>query len=406
MIKTRKKILLIYYAPLMPKIMASQDRVINLVKRLAIDHDIHVITSYRTRTQREETKKLLEEMGIKYFPIKAINPQNDIIRRAFLRAIFTLMHYISKIPGDYFYAGNPFFINKIRNIIKKTDYDIIQLEYWYNWKVFNSAGKKTIKVIDTHDVLYEKRRQQLLGSSRKSLSSNEIAVKKYKQLETDAYKTADILLSISENDQKALREINGNCKHILVSSGQEIEYFSEYKVKPEKDIILFYGSMGGRENIEAFFRVYRDIYPLILEKIPTCKLLVVGANPPKDILKLQDTSIIITGFVEDVREYLARANVMLLPLNVAAGFRSRSVEVMAMGIPIIGTHKALDNLCIENGVQGFISDNDKELADRSIELYFNVEKRNAMSTECRKYAKEKYSIDNTFGKLSDYYMSL
>ena len=53
---------------------------------------------------------------------------------------------------------------------------------------------------------------------------------------------------------------------------------------------------------------------------------------------------------------------MILPMSIAGGFRTRVVEVMAMGVPVIGTHNALDCLEMENGIHGFITDNDSEMA--------------------------------------------
>jgi glycosyltransferase involved in cell wall biosynthesis len=103
---------------------------------------------------------------------------------------------------------------------------------------------------------------------------------------------------------------------------------------------------------------------------------------------------------------LAKATVMVLPLNVAGGFRSRSIEVMAMGIPIVGTSQALSNLELENGKHGYISDFDNEIANYLIKLLTNIGQLQKMSKACKEFVTKKYSIETTYGKLSNFYSSI
>jgi glycosyltransferase involved in cell wall biosynthesis len=136
------------------------------------------------------------------------------------------------------------------------------------------------------------------------------------------------------------------------------------------------------------------------------KVLVVGANPPSEIKKLHDgKNIVVTGFVEDTRPYLSRSSVMILPLEIGVGFRGRTIEVMAMGIPIVGTHNALDNLGLQNGKQGFITDSDMEMADYLCKILTDNLLSKQMSLECKKFVKA-FDLEETYGKLSKYYFNL
>ena len=112
----------------------------------------------------------------------------------------------------------------------------------------------------------------------------------------------------------------------------------------------------------------------------------------------------MTGFVEDVRPYIASAAVMVLPLDVAAGFRSRIVDVMAMGVPVIGTRHTLHSIDMESGVHGYISDSDEQLADQTIAVLKRPELREQLSDHCVRLASTRYTIDATFGALSRYYL--
>ena len=79
---------------------------------------------------------------------------------------------------------------------------------------------------------------------------------------------------------------------------------------------------------------------------------------------------------------------------------------MAMGIPVVGTHRALDCVGMQSGTHGFIEDSDEDMAAQAVNLMTNAELRTNLSDNCVKFAMERYSIDATFGKLSEYYFNL
>ncbi len=176
---------------------------------------------------------------------------------------------------------------------------------------------------------------------------------------------------------------------------------------PQEKTLLFFGNMGNQQNKHAFSRLWNRIVPLLRKQIPDLKLLVVGSNPPEEVKKLHDgEKVIITGFVEDPREHLSKATLMILPLESSSGFRGRMVEVMAMGLPVIGTHNALDSIEMTDGVHGFITDSDEEMVATAVRLMKKPQLRQKISAECKKFVYEKYSIEATTGKLSAYFDEL
>jgi len=215
---------------------------------------------------------------------------------------------------------------------------------------------------------------------------------------------ADLIISISENDSNTFNDHFPDKNHILVPIGQDLNKFINYPKNDDGKTILFYGSMGGQQNIIGFWRLYKKILPLIRNKIQDVKLIVLGANPPEEIKKLHNgNSIIVTDFVEDVREYISRSTIKILPLETSGGFRSRIVEVMALGVTIIGTNNALGGYGIRNNENGFIIEHNSDIANKAVELMQNPKQLKELS----KYAKEliitKYSINQTYGKLSNLY---
>ena len=401
----KKKILIVNYAPLFPIVMASQDRVVQMAKRMSQDHDVTIISSFKNEEQRLLCSQEMGKNGLHLELVKARNFDGSEVKNKFLGIIFLLKYYFTFTSSDYFYSGNNHFNNRVVNYINRNYFDIVQIQYWFNWKIFKKIRKPCVKSIDSQDILYDKREQQfkLDQNGRVSIFTRRI-LNRYKNLEVGAYKTADVLISITEDDKKILDKICPGTKKVVIPTGQNISYFKEYPSNRTEPVVLFYGGMSGKENVDAFWRLYLKIFPIIRSQVKNVKLLVVGANPPVEILQLNNGSDIeVTGYLDDVRPYLAVSSVMVLPLDVAAGFRSRTVEVMAMGIPVVGTHKALDNLRMVNEVNCFIHDDDAELAKYAIRLLKNEVLRLGVGKLAQDFCEQFYSIENTYGRLSEYY---
>ena len=403
---SRKKILIINPGALFPKVMAFQDRVINMTKCLNEKHNVDIICLYTTVKERKYNQEYLAEICNRFYLIK--KPNNTFIKRKLWGILIFILHKVTLIPKEMIYPNWPSVRKNILNIIRKNQYDIIQIETWWQCPLFNYVSGDVLKVIDTHDVMYEKREceRQYLKNNRLTKRDKRF-LNKYKELELKNTSMADTIISISPLDETVFKEYFPKKHHLMIPIGQDLAHFLNYPNINTNKTILFYGSMGGEQNIIAFWRLYNNILPEIKKEIPEVKLIVLGANPPKKIKNLDNgISIIITGYVEDVREYISKSSVMILPLETGGGFRSRIVEVIATGIPVIGTHNALDNTEMLNGIHGFITDSDKKMAKYAIKLLNDFKLRNQMSEECRKFVSEKYTIEATYGKLSKYYSEL
>jgi glycosyltransferase involved in cell wall biosynthesis len=74
---------------------------------------------------------------------------------------------------------------------------------------------------------------------------------------------------------------------------------------------------------------------------------------------------------------------------------------MAMGIPVIGTHNALDCVALKNGEEGFITDDTKKMIGIAISLFNDPSERRRISVNARKFVEKNYTLEATFGKLAN-----
>jgi glycosyltransferase involved in cell wall biosynthesis len=406
---SRKRILIIHPGALFPVIMANQVRIIEMAKFLAREHSVDVITLVKTKNQRTISSQESKSLPFRIHLINVINPSWNPLKIVWHGIIFRLLNYFTGLSSREYYWSHPKIRKKILEIAGRTGCDIIQTEYWYPASVFSFFAAGTVcRVIDTHNVMAEKKVLELKGKYGDNIPGyQKRELERYTLREKEVLGSADLLIAISSADQQRFFNIVPDKPQIVIPTGQELDQFTSYPVSPGNHTILFYGGMGSDQNIVAFFRYWKRILPLVRNSVPGVKTLVVGSNPPASIQDLHNgNDVVVTGYVVDVREYLAKATVMILPLELGGGFRTRVVEVMAMGIPVIGTRNALENLEMEDGAQGYITDRDDTMAARVIQVISDTRLRNTLSARCREFVTGKYTLNKTYGKLSAHYAGL
>ncbi len=266
-------------------------------------------------------------------------------------------------------------------------------------KYFKTASTQII--VDTHNVLSAQRSLELDKASWGVAPQRWL--KKYRQLEQYNLSKADILIAVSKSDYEYYKENYPTIPVTVISTGINLDRINNISAKPVDNTILVYGNLGDSQNIIAFERLWQKIFPGIKEKVPDLKLLVVGSNPSKDMLKLNDLDYVnVTGFVQDPFDFIRQSKVHIVPMETGTGFRGRIPEVMGVGVPTIGTHNALDCVGLEGELQTFITDNDNEIADMAIKLLTDNDYWCRISKLSKDFIYENYSSQKTYKKLENY----
>ena len=402
----KKKILFVTPGTIYPMSAGCQMSMFNQIMRLSRDHIVDVVAQVDDRSYfLPEKADKIKEICNNYYPMLAPHRKN-IISRAFNKINFYYHKKMNYIPADLYYFTTGNHVEKVAEIANKGHYDIINSQYWFTCTVYEKLNYRPYFTLDTHNINFQKFELTL---NSKSDSPNSIdRVEKYRALELKYTGMNDAIVAVSEEDYQFLLKQFPDKVILKINSGRDIDSFLNFPKNsvPEKSI-LFYGGMGGRQNQVAFYRLFNRIFPKIKNLVPEAKLYVLGAKPPEDIKTLHNgKDIFILGYVEDIREWISKSSIKIIPLETGGGFRTRVVEVMAMGVPVIGTKNALDCMEMKNGEHGYISDDDEEIARYAVSLLNNKELRAKISAASQKFVKEKFTIDATYGTLSDYFLEL
>ena len=221
------------------------------------------------------------------------------------------------------------------------------------------------------------------GASGNFLLRNVYMVEKHliSRYEQHAIEKFPKVVLVSQSDITFLRgkmkeeRCNSLCLH---TNG--VEYASEVKEEIDRNKICFIGHMQSLQNQDAVIHFVNDIFPLILEKRPEMKFYIVGAHPPKDIQRLANgKNIFVTGFVDDINEFVSDSCIAVAPVQVAAGIQNKVLVAMANAIPVVLTPliaKAIPEL--RDGYNCYIRDDNKSFAEACVKLIEDENLRNQM----------------------------
>lgn len=132
---------------------------------------------------------------------------------------------------------------------------------------------------------------------------------------------ADHVLVVSENEREAFYKFLDPQKLTVTPAGADREFFHPRGEKERPNSLVFTGATDGLPNEDGIFYFHSEIFPLIWRQAPYVTLCIVGRKPSR---RLQDLAsrfpnIQLTGWVEDVRPYVAQRAVYTVPLRIGGG---------------------------------------------------------------------------------------
>jgi glycosyltransferase involved in cell wall biosynthesis len=194
---------------------------------------------------------------------------------------------------------------------------------------------------------------------------------KMRRFEKEMCRDFDCVIGVSAEDREHIKREYGAQSVFDVPTGVDSDTFqTRGAVQPSAHSIVFTGSMDWLPNEDAIKYFMREIMPLIKKKVPDVCLTVVGRNPPPALVDLskEDTSLIVTGRVEDVRPYIESSAAYIVPLRIGSGTRLKIFEAMAMGKPVVSTTVGAEGLPVTNGIELLVADEPAAFADAVISL--------------------------------------
>lgn len=190
----------------------------------------------------------------------------------------------------------------------------------------------------------------------------------------------------------------------VVPNGVDLAYFAPQPLEREPNTLVFSGKMSYHANEAAALFLAGEIMPLVWRERPDVRLLIAGSSPTRAVRDLgADRRITVTGFVEDLREPLARASVAVAPLRYGVGIQNKVLEAMATATPVVATPQATQALAPEARAALLQANSPSAFAQAVLELLEQPQRRQQLGEAGRTYVETHHSWLNNANRLVERY---
>lgn len=213
------------------------------------------------------------------------------------------------------------------------------------------------------------------------------SAQKWKIIEDRLFNLSDVIYVVGSYEQKILSSQYSDkpIRNIPVYFYDEVPSESIKDFDFRKDL-LFVGGFNHKPNIDAVLWFAQNIFPKILVKYPKLKWYVVGSNPPKEVLNLASSNIIVTGFIsdEELTNMYKKCKIVVVPLRYGAGVKGKVVEAAYNLLPIVTTSIGAEGLSLSEGALN-VADSEEEIEKAICDLYENNVELEKMSQNCKQF---------------------
>jgi glycosyltransferase involved in cell wall biosynthesis len=216
-----------------------------------------------------------------------------------------------------------------------------------------------------------------------------------RKYEFEMYRSADRVLVLTQQDRVTMQYYAPDLAVSVSSSGVDINELQSYPPVPKEPIILMTGYMRDPANEDGVKWFFNHIWPELREKHPDVKFYIVGASPSRHIRKMvnKDPRIVVTGLVKDIRPYRNRARVMVSPVRLGSGLRTKVLEAMASGLPVVSTSLGMEGIEAQTGVNCLVADTPELFIQSTDWLLSDRELSGRMARNAKKLIQNKYALE-------------
>jgi sugar transferase (PEP-CTERM/EpsH1 system associated) len=195
------------------------------------------------------------------------------------------------------------------------------------------------------------------------------------------------------------REIPGP-RSLVLRNGVDLAHYQPKPDLAEPEHLVFVGVMDYLPNIDGCVWFVNEILPRLRAKRPGVRFTIVGSRPTDEVKALAShPGVAVTGFVDDPREFLARAAVSVAPLRIARGIQNKVLEGLAMGLPVVGTTSATQGVEGEPGRDFLLANTVGEQVAAIERLLVDPNFAHSLGRRGRQFVEEKYDWERVFDPL-------
>lgn len=158
------------------------------------------------------------------------------------------------------------------------------------------------------------------------------------------YRSFPLSVFVNERDARGV----GGPRVRIISLGADA---GELGMLPEEPVLVFAGNLSYGPNVHGLLRFIKRVLPGLETEVPGLTLVLAGREPDGELLReaSRRRSVELAANPPDLRPFLRRARVVLVPVFWGAGQKTKILEALAEGRPVVCTPHAVAGSPLRDG---------------------------------------------------------
>ncbi len=210
----------------------------------------------------------------------------------------------------------------------------------------------------------------------------------------------DTVIAVSRRDSEELSKRFDLAQVAAIDTGVDLDFFAAAPAEAAGDpgadggTLVFTATMTWQANVDGIHFLLDEVWPTLVAARPGIRAVIIGRNPPAALyekIRQRGLNVTLTGFVEDIRPYVANSHVYVIPLWVGSGTRIKAFEAMAMGRPVVSTSLGIEGLGVTDGEHFLRADSAAAFSGAILSLLNDAALRTHIAAAARRLMEQQFS---------------
>ncbi|MDJ0716243.1 MAG: glycosyltransferase family 4 protein [Prochloraceae cyanobacterium] len=333
--------------PYPPSIGETQRRTFNILKYIHQNHEVHLVTQRGddiSEAQVEQLKQWTQQLTI--FPrVKQSKVKEGILDKAKQLGTFIQQGTPPQVLSTY----SPAMQEWIDEAVKGDRFDVITCEDSANEIYIRPQWREKVRtVVNIHSSVYRTCQNYIETKISESGLSDRFNLPLLRRYEQQYCSKFSAIVTSSTEDRKQIEKLSPDAKIIAIPNGVDLSLFPLRASNRGGQRLVFIGEMDKAPNIDAARFLCLEVFPEIKKRYPEAKLELIGSHPTPQVLELGELpNISVSDRITSLVDILHWATACVMPHRKGLGEKDSVLRVMAAGVPIVASDRALANLQVD-----------------------------------------------------------
>jgi glycosyltransferase involved in cell wall biosynthesis len=230
--------------------------------------------------------------------------------------------------------------------------DIVDLQ-WYDCLTYAPLFRRhfpdKVLVGTAHDLLSQSvARAATLGPTRLTRTKNRLKRPLVRFWEARALQSLDHVYVFKQSDINFMRSMRVRTSSSVTLPVIEMFEEMDHRTTRSPPIVVFVAAFARPENDEAARWLIDHVVPTVRSHIPEAQFRFAGSRPAAWLRDLESANIEVTGYLDSMDLAYRGAACVVVPLQRGAGLKFKTIQAMALGIPVVSTSigaEGIKHLC-------------------------------------------------------------